>query len=51
VSLLVRVGEWAGGRKFFGWDGPGVIPAFTAAEIYDDFDRYIKLYQEIFGVQ
>jgi iron(III) transport system substrate-binding protein len=29
----------------------GVTPAFTAPEIYDDFDRYIKLYQEIFGVK
>jgi len=27
----------------------GVVPAFTAPEIYDDFDRYIKLFQEIFG--
>src|SRR5215467_1392643 len=27
----------------------GVTPAFTASEIYDDFDRYIKLFQEIFG--
>ena len=27
----------------------GVTPAFTAPEIYDDFDRYIKLFQEIFG--
>jgi iron(III) transport system substrate-binding protein len=29
----------------------GVTPAFTAPEIYDDFDRYIKLFQEIFGVK
>jgi iron(III) transport system substrate-binding protein len=29
----------------------GVTPAFTAPEVYDDFDRYIKLYQEIFGVK
>ncbi|HMA79675.1 MAG TPA: extracellular solute-binding protein [Candidatus Binatia bacterium] len=29
----------------------GVVPAFTAPEIYDDFDRYIKLFQEIFGVK
>ena len=29
----------------------GVTPAFTAPEMYDDFDRYIKLYQEIFGVK
>ena len=27
----------------------GVTPAFTAPEIYDDFDRYIKLFQEVFG--
>jgi len=27
----------------------GVTPAFTAPEIYDDFDLYIKLFQEIFG--
>jgi iron(III) transport system substrate-binding protein len=27
----------------------GVTPAFTAPEVYDDFDRYIKLFQEIFG--
>ena len=27
----------------------GVTPAFTAPDIYDDFDRYIKLFQEIFG--
>ena len=27
----------------------GITPAFTAPEIYDDFDRYIKLFQEIFG--
>ena len=29
----------------------GVTPAFTSPEVYDDFDRYIKLYQEIFGVK
>lgn len=29
----------------------GVTPAFTAPEIYDDFDRYIKLFQETFGVK
>ena len=29
----------------------GVVPAFTAPEVYDDFDRYIKLFQEIFGVK
>jgi iron(III) transport system substrate-binding protein len=29
----------------------GVIPAFTAPEIYDDFDRHIKLFQDIFGVK
>ena len=27
----------------------GVTPAFTAPEIYDDFDLYIKLFREIFG--
>ncbi|MBI1996394.1 MAG: extracellular solute-binding protein [Deltaproteobacteria bacterium] len=27
----------------------GVTPAFTAPEIYDDFDLYIKLFQDIFG--
>jgi ABC-type Fe3+ transport system substrate-binding protein len=27
----------------------GVTPAFTAPEVYDNFDRYIKLFQEIFG--
>ena len=27
----------------------GITPAFTAPEIYDNFDRYIKLFQEIFG--
>ena len=27
----------------------GVVPAFTAPEIYDNFDHYIKLFQEIFG--
>ena len=27
----------------------GVTPAFTSPEMYDDFDRYIKLFQEIFG--
>ncbi len=27
----------------------GVTPAFTAPEMYDDFDRQIKLFQEIFG--
>jgi hypothetical protein len=27
----------------------GVTPAFTAPEIYDDLDRHIKLFQEIFG--
>jgi iron(III) transport system substrate-binding protein len=29
----------------------GVTPAFTAPEVYDDFDRYIKLFQEIFGTR
>lgn len=29
----------------------GVTPAFTAPEIYDDFDRYIKLFQEIFAAK
>jgi iron(III) transport system substrate-binding protein len=29
----------------------GVTPAFTVPEIYDDFDRHIKLFQEIFGVK
>lgn len=29
----------------------GVTPAFTAPEIYDDFDRYIKLFQDVFGVK
>jgi iron(III) transport system substrate-binding protein len=29
----------------------GVVPAFTDPEIYDDFDRYIKLFEEIFGVK
>jgi len=29
----------------------GVTPAFTSPDVYDDFDRYIKLYQEIFGVK
>lgn len=29
----------------------GVTPAFTAPEVYDDFDRYIKLFQEIFGAK
>ena len=28
----------------------GIIPAFTAPEVYDNFERYIKLFQEIFGV-
>ncbi len=27
----------------------GITPAFTAADVYDNFDRYIKLFQEIFG--
>ena len=27
----------------------GVVPSFTDPEIYDDFDRYIKLFEEIFG--
>jgi iron(III) transport system substrate-binding protein len=27
----------------------GITPAFTAPEVYDNFDRYIKLFQEIFG--
>lgn len=27
----------------------GITPAFTAPEVYDSFDRYIKLFQEIFG--
>jgi iron(III) transport system substrate-binding protein len=29
----------------------GVTPAFTVPEIYNDFDRHIKLFQEIFGVK
>ncbi|MGH7926942.1 MAG: ABC transporter substrate-binding protein [Candidatus Binatia bacterium] len=29
----------------------GITPAFTDPEIYDDFDRYIKLFQEIFEVK
>ena len=29
----------------------GITPAFTAPDIYDDFDRYIKLFQEIFGIK
>jgi ABC-type Fe3+ transport system substrate-binding protein len=29
----------------------GVTPAFTVPEIYDDFDRHIKLFQEMFGVK
>ena len=29
----------------------GITPAFTSAEIYEDFERYIKLFQEIFGVR
>ena len=29
----------------------GITPAFTAPEIYDDFDRYIKLFQEIFATK
>ena len=29
----------------------GVTPAFTAPGVYDDFDRYIKLFQEIFGTR
>jgi iron(III) transport system substrate-binding protein len=29
----------------------GVTPAFTVPEIYDGFDRHIKLFQEIFGVK
>jgi iron(III) transport system substrate-binding protein len=29
----------------------GVTPAFTAPDMYDDFDKYIKLFQEIFGVK
>ena len=28
----------------------GITPAFTAPEVYDNFERYIKLFQEIFGV-
>ena len=27
------------------------ILGFTAPEVYDDFDRSINLYQEIFGVK
>ena len=27
----------------------GMVPSFTDPEIYDDFDRYIKLFNEIFG--
>jgi iron(III) transport system substrate-binding protein len=27
----------------------GVVPSFTEPEIYEDFDRYIKLFREIFG--
>jgi iron(III) transport system substrate-binding protein len=27
----------------------GIVPSFTVPEIYDDFDRYIKLFEEIFG--
>ena len=27
----------------------GMVPSFTDPEIYDDFDRYIKLFEEIFG--
>jgi iron(III) transport system substrate-binding protein len=29
----------------------GIIPAFTTPEVYEDFDRYIKLFQEIFEVK
>jgi iron(III) transport system substrate-binding protein len=29
----------------------GITPAFTGPEIYEDFDRYIKLFQDIFGVK
>src|SRR5689334_10119548 len=27
----------------------GITPAFTAPQVYDSFERYIKLFQEIFG--
>jgi hypothetical protein len=29
----------------------GITPAFTEPEVYDSFDRYIKLFQEIFGIR
>jgi iron(III) transport system substrate-binding protein len=29
----------------------GITPAFTAPEIYENFDHYIKLFQETFGVK
>ena len=29
----------------------GITPAFTAPEIYEDFDRYIRLFEEIFGAK
>jgi iron(III) transport system substrate-binding protein len=29
----------------------GITPAFTAPDVYDNFDRYIKLFQEIFRTQ
>jgi len=27
----------------------GITPAFTSPDVYDNFDRYIKMFQEIFG--
>jgi iron(III) transport system substrate-binding protein len=29
----------------------GMMPAFTAPEVYDNFDRYIKMFQDVFGTQ
>lgn len=29
----------------------GIVPAFTAPEIYEEFDRHIKLFRETFGVK
>jgi iron(III) transport system substrate-binding protein len=29
----------------------GITPAFTPPEVYEDFDRYIKMFQDIFGVK
>jgi len=29
----------------------GIIPAFTAPEVYNDFDCHIKPFWEIFGIK